>query len=137
MSVGAGLLVAVLTAIAMIRPLAAQQAGDAAAGRELASKLCGGCHIVGTERVGSDVAPPFLAIAKDPDVTLTELHGWRGPGHPLLPNLALTTRQTGDINAYLDSLHDAAAPAAPRAEPRPTLPPAPPDKIGEPIGAPE
>lgn len=137
MSVGEGLLVGMMVVLAMVRPLAAQQAGDPAAGRELASKLCTACHIVGTERVGSDVAPPFLAIARDPEVTLTELHGWRGPGHPVLPNLALTTRQTADINAYLDSLHDTGAPAPPPAAPRPTLPAAPPDKIGEPIGSPD
>jgi mono/diheme cytochrome c family protein len=137
MSVGAGLFVGALIMIAVVRPLAAQQEGDPAAGRELASKLCSACHIVGTERVGSDVAPPFLAIAKDPDVTLTALHAWTEPGHPMLPNLALTTRQTADINAYLDSLHDTGAPAPPPAEPRPALPAAPPDKIGEPIGSPE
>ena len=137
MSGGAGLFFGVLVVLAMVRPLAAQQVGDAEAGRELASKLCTACHIVGTERVGSDVAPPFLAIARDPEVTLTALHGWAGPGHPMLPNLALTARQTADINAYLDSMHDAAPAAPPPAEPRPTLPAAPPDKIGEPIGSPD
>jgi hypothetical protein len=40
-------------------------------------------------------------------VTLSGLHGWGGPGHPMLPNLVLTPKQIGDINAYLDSLHEA------------------------------
>jgi mono/diheme cytochrome c family protein len=137
MSVGGGLFVGMLVVIAVVRPLAAQQEGDPAAGHELASKLCTACHIVGTERVGSDVAPPFLAIAKDPDVTLTELHAWTGPGHPMLPNLALTAQQAADINAYLDSLHDTGPVAPPPAEPRPALPAAPPDKIGDPIGSPD
>jgi mono/diheme cytochrome c family protein len=130
-----GLTAAGLITIAMIRSPGAQEEGDAAAGQELASKLCSGCHIVGAERAGSDVAPPFPAIAQDPEMTVTELHGWRGPRHPVLPNLALTTQQTADINAYLDSLRDGSSP--PRAEPQPTLPPAPPDKIGEPIGSPQ
>jgi mono/diheme cytochrome c family protein len=131
-----GLTVVGLIAIAMSRSLAAQEEGDGVAGKELAAKLCSGCHIVGSERAGSDVAPPFPAIARDPGVSVTELHGWIGPGHPLLPNLALTTQQTADINAYLDSLRDG-SPPLPRAEPGPELPPAPPDKIGEPIGTPK
>ena len=125
-----------------IRPAAAQQEeGDPAAGQELASQLCTACHIVGTERVGSDVAPPFPVIARDPDVTLTELHAWIGPAHPMLPNLALTPQQIADINAYLDTLHDAPAEEeAPRGEteePPSAIEDAPPEELGEPIPAPE
>jgi mono/diheme cytochrome c family protein len=138
-TVRAGRIWIVLAVLAITPPVAAQQReSDAAAGRELASKLCSACHIVGAERVGSDVAPPFAAIAKDPEMTLTELHAWRGPSHPLLPNLSLTAQQVADINAYLDTLHDAGAPAAASpGEQRPPLPAAPPDRIGEPIGSPE
>jgi hypothetical protein len=84
--------------------------------------------------VGSDVAPPFLSIAKDSDVTLSELHGWGGPGHPMLPNLVLTPKQIADINAYLDTLHDAEVEQSPprQSEP-PPLEAAPPDRFGEPI----
>ncbi|MGH6901685.1 MAG: hypothetical protein ACREIR_02995 [Geminicoccaceae bacterium] len=61
---------AVLLLFVLARPAAAQQQeGDPAAGQKLASQLCAACHIVGAERVGSDVAPPFATIAKDPDVT--------------------------------------------------------------------
>ena len=118
--------------------------GDPAAGHELASKFCTACHIVGSERVGSDAAPPFQAIAQDPARNLTELHGWHGPMHPVLPNLALSTRQIADINAYLDSLRapsEDRAPAAPEGtappaatqQPPPSLQNAPPAKIGPPI----
>ena len=121
----------------LIAPAAAQQEeGSPAAGLELASQLCTACHIVGTERVGSDAAPPFAAIARDPDVTLSELHGWGGPGHPMLPNLVLTPKQVADINAYLDSLHDAEvgqAPPGETEEPAPPLGPAPPERLGDPI----
>jgi mono/diheme cytochrome c family protein len=119
---------------------AAQEPADAAAGEELATQLCSTCHIVGTERVGSDVAPPFPVLAKDPELTLTELHGWIGPMHPMLPDLALTPKQIADINAYLDSMR---APGADEplpegtpetAEERPAvLENAPPERIGEPI----
>jgi mono/diheme cytochrome c family protein len=122
-----------LSVLAAAAPTAAQQQdGDPAAGWELASQLCTACHIVGTERVGSDVAPPFPAIAKDPEVTLSELHGWGGPGHPMLPNLVLTPKQIADINAYLDILHDAGVEPRPESE-KPPLGAAPPERIGDPV----
>jgi mono/diheme cytochrome c family protein len=125
-----------LTALAMALPAAAQEQGDPAAGRELASQLCTACHIVGTEAVGSDVAPPFPVIAKDPTMTITGLHAWVEPGHPVLPDLALTPQQIADINAYLDSLRGPSAEEPPRVdteEPPPALEQAPPEKLGEPI----
>lgn len=135
----ARLLGATLVAVALAQGAAAQQPedGDPAAGRELASRLCTGCHIVGTERVGSDAAPPFPAIARDPEITVTELHGWIGPRHPMLPNLALTPAQTADINAYLDSLRAGEPPAGAArpgtGEAPPVLGPSPPERIGPPI----
>jgi mono/diheme cytochrome c family protein len=118
-------------------PAAAQPVtGNPEAGHELAAQLCTACHIVGTERVGSDVAPPFAVIARDPEVTLSELHDWVGPAHPILPNLALTPKQVADINAYLDTLRGAGEQQAPETEPREppaALEHAPPDKLGEPI----
>jgi len=118
-----------------IAPAAAQE-GNAEAGHELASNLCTSCHIVGDERSGSDLAPPFPVIAKNPRLSLEQLHGWGGPGHPMLPDLALTPQQIADINAYLDSLRDDTPPApAPAAEPRRReLPQTPPERIGPPIG---
>jgi mono/diheme cytochrome c family protein len=98
----------------------------------IAAKLCTGCHIVGTERSGSDVAPPFLVIARDPQVTLTALHAWVAPPHPMR-NLALTRQQIADINAYLDTLHGEQPPRVNTEEPPPALEDAPPDKLGEPI----
>jgi mono/diheme cytochrome c family protein len=136
-TVRAELVVAVVAVLAVGRPAAAQhEEGDPMAGRELASQLCAACHIVGTEPVGSDVAPPFATIARDPDVTLTELHAWIGPAHPMLPNLALTPEQIADINAYLDTLHGADVEEAPRGdteEPPPALEDAPPERLGDPI----
>ncbi len=113
----------------------AQMQADAAAGHQLASKLCSGCHIVGTESAGSDIAPPFPVIARDPSMTLTELHGWVEPGHPVLPHLALSRKQIADINAYLDSLvGPGPQPAAGQAaKPPAAILQAPPDKLGEPI----
>ena len=125
-----------LAAVAVALPAVAQEEGDAAAGHELAAKLCSSCHIVGSEAVGSDAAPPFPVIAKDPELTFSELHAWIGPMHPILPNLALTPQQIADINAYLDSLRGVPEAEPPRAgteEPPPVLEGAPPEKLGEPI----
>jgi mono/diheme cytochrome c family protein len=127
-----------LAVVALALPAAAQEAeGDPVVGQELATQLCTACHIVGTEDAGSDVAPPFPVIARGPEMTLTELHAWSGPAHPVLPNLALTPEQIADINAYLDSLHEAPAEAEPprvdTEEPPPTLEQSPPEKLGEPI----
>ncbi|MGH6884727.1 MAG: c-type cytochrome [Geminicoccales bacterium] len=123
-----------LAAILAVAPAVAQE-GDAEAGHELASQLCSSCHIVGNERSGSDQAPPFPVIAKNPRLSLEQLHGWGGPGHPMLPDLALTPKQVADVNAYLDSLRGIAPPAAPAAAPaKRALPQAPAERIGPPIG---
>jgi cytochrome c553 len=123
-----------LALAAIAPPLAAQEAtGSASAGQELVSKLCASCHIVGTERVGSDVAPPFVVIARNSEMTLSALHAWVGPEHPMLRNLALTRQQIADINAYLDSLHGEQTPRVETEEPPPVLKTAPPEKLGEPI----
>jgi mono/diheme cytochrome c family protein len=127
----------VLGLLTVVSAAAAQPQGDPTAGHELAAQFCASCHIIGAERVGSDVAPPFRAIAADPDKSFTELHAWRGPMHPAISNLALSPRQIADINAYLDSLHPAAEPAAapPAAskQPPPAIENAPAEKLGEPI----
>ncbi len=124
-----------LVALTVAGPGAAQPQGDPAAGHELASQFCSSCHIVGTERVGSDVAPPFRAIAADPNKTFTELHTWRPPMHPVISNLALSAQQIADINAYLDSLRapEGAAPAIPAKKLPPAIQNAPPEKLGAPI----
>ena len=124
-----------LAVLAVAVPAAAQEDGDPVAGQELATQLCTACHIVGTERVGSDVAPPFPVIAKDPAMTLTQLHAWVDPAHPVLPDLALTPQQIADINAYLDALHEAPAEQEPpRVQTEePAIEQAPPEELGEPI----
>ena len=142
-----GVFAGALGMVGLALPAGAQEEGSAAHGLELAAQLCSACHIVGVEPIGSDVAPPFPAIAKDPDISLRELHGWGGPLHPMLPNLALTPQQVADINAYLDSLREPEAEpgaadeevpegASPRIEtekPPPAIEQAPPEQIGPPV----
>ena len=70
-------------------------------------------------------------------MTLTQLHAWVDPAHPVLPNLALTPQQIADINAYLDALHEAPAeeepPRVETEEPPPAIEQSPPEELGEPI----
>jgi mono/diheme cytochrome c family protein len=135
--VKANLVGGVLGLLVLASPATAQEPGDPTAGYVLAAQFCSSCHIIGAERVGSDAAPPFRAIAADPDMSFTELHAWRGPMHPAISDLALSTKQIADINAYLDSLHPPAEPAggAPAAskQPPPAIQNAPPEKLGQPI----
>lgn len=121
---------------------AAAQEGNPQAGLDLASQLCTGCHIVGPEEVGSDIAPPFTALAGDPEMTLTALHAWPGPGHPVMGDMALSHKQIADINAYLDHLREeATVPADAEDEAleeeagarRRAIEQAPPEKLGAPI----
>jgi len=121
---------------------AAAQEPDPQAGMELALDLCTGCHIVGPERVGSDVAPPFMVLARDPEMTLRALHAWPGPDHPVMGDMVLSRQQIADINAYLDHLREnATVPAESDADQGqaegealpPTLDDAPAEKLGEPI----
>jgi hypothetical protein len=70
----------------------------------LAQELCSGCHVVGQETSGSDLAPSFSAIANNPDKTLTKLHAWPGGAHPMVPDLPVSAAGIDDLNAYLDSL---------------------------------
>lgn len=142
-------LAGVVGVLAVALPASAQQQqeeeGDPAAGRDLALELCTSCHIVGPEQVGSDAAPPFAAIAENPEITAEELHGWGGPDHPVLPDLALTPQQTADINAYLDSLRapapdpeedappEGASPGTETEESPPAIEQAPPEQRGPPV----
>jgi len=120
---------------------AGAQEPDAQAGLELARDLCTGCHIVGPQRVGSDAAPPFAALARDPEMTLDALHAWPGPNHPVMGDMALTRTQIADINAYLDRLREGASVPAEADEPaevereeqRPAIEDAPAERLGEPI----
>jgi mono/diheme cytochrome c family protein len=128
-----GTTLAVLAGMGMSLVLAQEQ-GDAEAGHALAADLCTSCHIVGNESSGSDLAPPFLVIARDPSTTPVALHSWDEAGHPTLRHLSLTAKQVADIDAYLDSLRGV-EPSGAASESERTLPQAPPDRIGDPIGS--
>jgi mono/diheme cytochrome c family protein len=81
---------------------------DAKTGREIAEKLCVGCHIVGAEAAGTSVpadVPSFEAIAAKPGQTVQSIAGAIVIPHPPMPNIELTREEIGDVAAYIMTLH--------------------------------
>lgn len=79
-------------------------AGDPAAGRALAERWCTGCHLIGADGPGSDMAPPFHAIASDPTKSREGLVIWLATPHTNMPNLGLSRLEIEDLVSYIVSL---------------------------------
>jgi mono/diheme cytochrome c family protein len=79
-------------------------AGDATEGRRIAQQWCTSCHVIGPGMRGSDMAPPFVALANNPAKTETYLKGWITNPHPPMPNFNLSRRTVEDLTAYIRSL---------------------------------
>lgn len=97
-------IVAVIIAIALTYVLPARSSDGVGAddGRDLGTRLCGGCHAVGQES-GTDTAPPFASIAR------TRSDDWlRGflahPHTPTMRGTDLTTREIEDVVAHFRRL---------------------------------
>ncbi len=78
-------------------------AGDANAGLGLARQWCANCHLVERGRGGSDAAPPFTAIAADPDKDPAYLRTWLSTPHTQMPAMPLSRRDIDDLVAYITS----------------------------------
>ena len=78
--------------------------GDSERGLQLARHWCASCHLVEGRGTGSDVAPPFSAISRDPSLTPGRLHAWLARPHPPMPDVKLTRADEDDIIAYLQQL---------------------------------
>lgn len=77
----------------------------ASQGREIARTWCAACHVVDdAAAAGSDAAPPFAVIAKDPAISPDRLRTWLADPHPPMPNLALDREEIEALVAYIDSL---------------------------------
>jgi len=81
------------------------QSGERAAGRRIATELCGDCH---------EVRPPFPAfyrypptfeeIAKRPSTTRLALKVFLQSNHTIMPNFIVSKSDADDIIAYILSL---------------------------------
>ena len=87
---------------------AAEIAGDARAGGQMARYWCAGCHVVANDQRSPAVAgvPPFRTLANDPQVTEYRIRMFLITPHTIMPNFMLTRRETDDIVAYIQSLKD-------------------------------
>lgn len=99
-------LAGVAALLAIVGSFAAQPAvaGDAANGRGLAERWCSGCHLIGGPGPGSDVAPPFTAIAADPDKSRAHIQAWLATPHTSMPSMPLSRRDIDDLVSYIESL---------------------------------
>ncbi len=85
----------------------AQSAGDVAAGRDLATKVCAACHVVAVDQSPtprSSKAPAFAAIAVTRGVTELSLHAFLSTPHPSMPNFILSPAEQDNVIAYILSL---------------------------------
>ena len=79
-------------------------AGDVDAGKALAQTWCKSCHVVDRTSGGTDVVPPFAAIASDRTLTPDRLRAFlANPRHPM-PNPQLANTEIEDLVAYIQSL---------------------------------
>jgi len=88
-------------------PLMAQVHPDAKTGKQIAEKLCVGCHIVGAEAAGASVpadVPSFERIASRPGQTAQTIAGAIVIPHPPMPQIQLTREEIGDVAAYILTL---------------------------------
>jgi cytochrome c len=91
---------------AVSAPSVAQQlTGSPQRGRELALKLCTGCHAVSRDSpVRRSDVPSFPAIAERPGVSAEQLAGRIIIPHPAMPGVPLTINEIRDLVAFITSL---------------------------------
>ena len=102
---------AAVWALPAIDPAHAQMnTADVTRGRNLADRLCAGCHITsstsGATATNADV-PSFAAIAKRADMSAERLAGRIIVPHPAMPNTQLTVAELRDIIAYIQTMRPA------------------------------
>jgi mono/diheme cytochrome c family protein len=100
------LLASLLAASALLHPSspAMAAAGRPDAGRLLITTSCTSCHTAPAAQSGTDVAPPFAAIARNNRGNSTWIRLWLTDPHPPMRGINLTRQQIEDVIAYLESL---------------------------------
>jgi len=95
----------VLVAAFAISTAALAQSGERAAGRRLATELCGDCHQVRPPFPNFYRHPPtFEEIAKLPSTTGLSLKVFLQSNHTTMPNFIVSKSDADDIIAYILSL---------------------------------
>jgi mono/diheme cytochrome c family protein len=98
---------AVVVVCAVGAPTHAQTQAAVTRGREIAERLCAGCHAIdGSEgsTIQGTAAPSFRALADRPYQTAESLQAFiLTPGHPM-PAMPLELAEIRDLVAYIRSL---------------------------------
>ena len=95
----------VLIATLALSSAAFAQSGERAAGRRLATELCGDCHDVRSPFPAFYRYPPtFEEIAKRPSTTRLALKVFLQSNHTIMPNFIIPRSDADDIIAYILSL---------------------------------
>jgi mono/diheme cytochrome c family protein len=80
-------------------------ADDTKPGEELARRWCAECHVVASDQTQVlSQAPPFSAIAKNPEFSPGRLAFFLLEPHPKMPSMSLTRNEATDLAAYIVSL---------------------------------
>ncbi len=83
-------------------PVAAQ---NLETGSALAKRWCTSCHVVeANQRLATDSAPSFRAIAARPSTTAATIDRYLSRGHTLMPDFSLSTPERDALVAYILSL---------------------------------
>ena len=83
----------------------AASAADREKGEALARQWCTGCHVIDARGAGTDAAPSFPSIARDPAKgDPNRLTAWLSTSHPSMPNFNLTRDVIADLVAYIRTL---------------------------------
>jgi mono/diheme cytochrome c family protein len=79
---------------------------DIASGRQLADKLCAGCHLIdGQSGGGAQVdVPTFRGIASRPNQSQEALSTWLIAPHAPMPDLLLSRTEIRDLAGFIVSL---------------------------------
>ncbi len=76
-------------------------AQDAAAGRQVAEKVCSECHFVDSVDFKTSKAPGLLAVARMSSVTELSLKVFLQTPHAAMPAVALTQRELDDVVTFI------------------------------------
>jgi mono/diheme cytochrome c family protein len=84
----------------------AQEEGDVAKGRMIATTICVACHVVGKGEFVSPTgaAPAFARLAETPGMTSIALTAALLTSHRQMPNIILQPDERRDVIAYILSL---------------------------------
>jgi len=82
-------------------------AADANNGERLALRWCSPCHAIASNPQGTvGEAPPFSVVARQPSFDAGRLALFLLNPHPVMPNMALSRTEAGDLAAFIETLRN-------------------------------